>query len=118
MIYLIAQVALFLLLAVVLGVLLGRWFWGRQGQEPVEFDETREMIEGKRRLDQCHNENVKLRRELKQSKDNLDRIDQHASMGDDGHLASQLEAANAQIQALMDDVQVRDDMISALEKNT
>lgn len=117
MLYLISQIALFLALAVILGVISGWWFWGRNAAvaDPV-LDEDKALIDSKRRLDQCISENAKLRREGKRYKEDLDRL-QKSEPADEHHLTEQLEAANAQIQALMDDVQMRDDMILALEKN-
>ena len=117
MIFLITQIAFFLLLATLIGVGLGWWFAkSKNNAEPI-YDEDVAMIENKRRLDQCHKENAKLRREAKQYKEQLEKIKAQAEIGDDEGLAEKLEAANAQIQALMDDVQMRDDMIAALEKN-
>jgi len=114
MIYLIAQIAVFLLLAALMGVLLGWWFWGRQQAELS--DNSEELIEGKRRLERCHNKNAKLRRELKQCRDDLDKLSHQIEVGDKTELLHQLEDANAQIQALMEDVQMRDDMIIVLQK--
>ena len=114
MIYLITQIALFLLIAVMLGVFIGwKFLAGKQGA--VEADETEALIASKRRLDQCHQENAKLRRASRQQKDELEKMTKQMKMADSNELASELEAANAQIQALMDDVQMRDDMITALE---
>lgn len=115
MIYLITQIALYLLLAVLFGVLIGwKFFAGKQA--PVELDESEALIASKRRLDQCHRENAKLRRSAKRQKDELEKITKQMEVTDGSELASELEAANAQIQALMEDVQMRDDMIAALEK--
>jgi septal ring factor EnvC (AmiA/AmiB activator) len=116
MIYLIAQIALFLLLAVLSGVLVGWWFWGRK-QCIEQPDNSEEIIEGKRRLDQCHNKNAKLSRDLKQCRDDLDKLSHQIEVGDKAELLCQLEDANAQIQALMEDVQMRDDMIIVLQKH-
>lgn len=115
MIYLTMQIALFLLVAVVLGVFIG-WIFLAAKHEKVEPDQNEDLIASKRRLDQCHQENAKLRRASKQHKDELERINKQAAIGEGNNLATELEAANAQIQALMEDVQVRDDMITALEK--
>jgi len=109
------QIALFLLLAMVIGIFIGWRFIGSKPEE-AEVDQSEELIASKRRLDQCHRENAKLRRASKQHKDELEKINKQMAMEGDADIAAQLEAANAQIQALMDDVQMRDDMITALEK--
>lgn len=116
MVYLITQIALFLLLAVLMGLFIGWWFWARGEQPVAESSNDIEVIESKRRLDQCHRENAKLRREGKQYKDDLDRLNARIAMDDDGDLAAKLDVANAKIQALMEDVQMREDTIAVLEK--
>lgn len=117
MAYLVAEIALFLLIAVVLGVLVG-WLVGKQKEQTApSYDDDIEVLEGKRRLDRCHREKAVLRRERKQYKEDFEKLNKQASMGDNDNLIATLDAANAQIQALMDDVQIRDDMITALEKN-
>jgi len=98
-----------------IGVLIG-WKFSGGKQRVEEIDESEELIASKRRLDRCHRENSKLRRACKQQKDKLEQMSKKAELGSDTEMAAQLEAANAQIQALMDDVQMRDDMITALEK--
>ncbi len=117
MFYLIAQIASFLLIATVLGVGLGWWFAKNKQPAEIEYDEDKALIEHKHRLDKCHKENAKLRREAKQHKEQLEKLNAQINIAGDDNLAEKLEAANAQIQALMDDVQMRDDMIIALEKD-
>lgn len=117
MTYLVIEIALFLLIAVVLGVLVGWWLGKRNKHVAPSYDSDIEVLEGKRRLDRCHREKVVLRRERKQYKEELEKLNKQKSMGDNDNLIATLDAANAQIQALMDDVQMRDDMITALEKN-
>ncbi len=116
MIFLIIQIAFFLLLATLIGIGLGWWFAKNKNNDKFLYDKDVAMIENKRRLDQCHKENAKLRREAKQYKEQLEKVEAQVKMSNDVNLAEKLEVANARIQALMDEVQIRDDMISALEK--
>lgn len=118
MIYLVAQISLFILIATLLGALLGWWFRGRkQGESASSFDEH--SLEDKRRLEQCRREAAALRREAKAQQEMIDRFSHQKSSAphsDDGHLRTQLENAQAKISALMEEVQLRDDTILALQK--
>ncbi|HHC74742.1 MAG TPA: hypothetical protein ENK78_06680 [Thiothrix sp.] len=122
MIYLVAQISLFILIATLLGALLGWWFRGRkQGEMRSSFDEH--SLEDKRRLEQCRREAAALRREAKAQQEMIDRFSRQKgsatrSNPDDSHLRTQLETAQAKITALMEEVQLRDDTIIALQKDT
>jgi len=116
MIYLIAQIALFLLLAILMGVATGWWFWGRGRVESSDY--SGELIESKRRLELCNSKSAQLRRELKQCNDDSDKLNHQLEAGDKEELLLELEDASAQIQALMEDVQMRDDMIVVLQQNS
>ncbi|MGV6810587.1 MAG: hypothetical protein ACWA5U_12015 [bacterium] len=120
MIYLVAQISLFILIATLLGALLGWWFRGRkQGEIRSSFDEH--SLEDKRRLEQCRREAAALRREAKAQQEMIDRFSRHKGSAtrshDDSHLRTQLENAQAQIMVLMEEVQLRDDTIIALQKD-
>lgn len=114
MVYLITQITLFIFIAAALGVILGWWFWGKKAITGIPLDE--ESIETKRKLEQCRRESAALRREAKAQQETIDRFSRQKVELNDESIAAQLESAQARIQALLDEVQLRDDTIHALQK--
>lgn len=114
MVYLITQISLFIFIAAGLGVILGWWFWGKKTPTSTSLDE--ESIEAKRKLEQCRRESAALRREAKAQQETIDRFSRQKVEINDESVSAQLESAQARINALLDEVQLRDDTIHALKK--
>ncbi|MEE9351176.1 MAG: hypothetical protein V3U78_02855 [Thiotrichaceae bacterium] len=114
MIYLALQMALYLILAALAGVGIGWWSNQlRNRSHSVETSiEEEDVFAIKNRLDTCFDDNAKLRRELKSNKNQLqkhtkDKISVENSASD---------SLREKIEVLMDDLQLRDDTISVLER--
>lgn len=117
MLYLIGQISGILLLATLMGLALGWWSRGlRLPQSTVDsIPMSLDPFESRHRLEQCHQENAELRRELKESKEKLERLQERLSDIDDDDVVSRLQSANDRLEALLQDIQWRDDTIAALE---
>ncbi len=125
MFYLVSQMALFLVLAAIAGVGVGWWLYylryqpqfvdGNESASPgsreQQQDRQREddIFAIKRRLDQCFDENAKLRRDLKSAQ----KASVHAGNGSDTTTDAALQD---KFKVLLEDLQLRDDTILALEK--
>ena len=115
MLYLALQMAFLLVISALIGVVVG-WWVNRFKQKPVvEFDDTgrdEDLYALKNRLDKCFDDNAALRRDLKNKETQVASSDSQSENGDEkSHGALKVE-----LQALMDDLQLRDDTITALEK--
>ncbi len=117
--YLVLQMALYLILAALAGVGVGWWFNHlRNRSQAVELqtiqsiDENEDAFSIKNRLDKCFDDNAQLRRELKLSNEQLQKMSKSNIPEPAGSKNTLLE----KIQVLMDDLQLRDDTILALEK--
>lgn len=119
MLYLIGQITIFLVIATLGGLVLGWWGRGlRQHQLPITaLPVTPDPFEARSRLEQCHRDNANLRRDLKEAADHLVKVQaQLASVGSDTELVVRLQAAEERVNALLQDLQWRDDTIAALER--
>ena len=114
MFYLIVQMALYLILATLAGVGIGWWINELRGkpQTTEMLIEDDNLIAIKRRLDQCFDDNAKLRRDLKASKQSS----RKHFPGNETTGETSTETLNEKIKVLMDDLQLRDDTLSALER--
>jgi len=120
MFYLVSQVALLLLVAVVAGVLLGWWFH-RVAVDVVAGDDEvhgSDFFDARSRLEQCHRDNATLRRELQDANGQIQQFSKRLdnASGDEQGTLARLEAAEAKAVALMEDLQLRDDTIAVLER--
>lgn len=117
MLYLIGQIGVMLLFATLLGLMLGWWSRGlQQPQSTIDsIPASLDPFEARRRLEQCHQENAELRREYKESKEKLERLQERLSNMDDDDVVSRLQSTNERLEALLQDIQWRDDTIAALE---
>ncbi len=113
MIYLVLHMAIYLILAALAGVGIGWWFNQMRNNSPAieELDEE-DVFAIKHRLDKCFDDNAKLRRELKSSNHHL----QQTAKNIDSDNTSSPETLKEKIKVLMDDLQLRDDTISVLER--
>ncbi len=114
MFYLVSQMALFLVLAAAAGVVAGWWLYRihyrihrislSDGSAMTDSDD---MFTVKRRLDNCFDDNTKLRRELKSARKQLS-----------NHTAESVTDGTDEdrVKVLLDDLQLRDDTILALER--
>ena len=68
-------------------------------------------------LEQCHRDNATLRRDLKEAEERAEKL--HTRMENSSHqdsdMLERLEMYEIRVQALMDDLQMRDDTIAVLE---
>jgi len=115
MVYLIAQISLFILIATTLGVVLGWWFRGKQSTVDTRIELNEQ--DHKRRLEQCRKEAAALRREAKAQQETIDRFSRHKTDIDENTIAMELDNAQAKIKALLEELQLRDDTIAALQRD-
>lgn len=120
--------AFLLLVSALAGVIIG-WWAKRVSQPNRETNEEMlasdamqtqdEVYTLKHKLDKCFDENASLRRDIKTKQTQLNRLnaryEQSAENGDDSNNVA-LDALYDKVKALMDDLQLRDDTILALEK--
>lgn len=128
MLYLAIQMAFLLLVSALVGVIIG--WWAKRVSQPSreELEEALasdamqtndEIYTLKHKLDKCLDENASLRRDVKTKQTQLNRLNtrygQSAEDNDDSGTTS-VDALYDKVKALMDDLQLRDDTILALEK--
>jgi septal ring factor EnvC (AmiA/AmiB activator) len=78
---------------------------------------TPDPFEARSRLEQCHRDNANLRRDLKDAADHLTKVQaQLDAVSGDTDLVVRLQAAEDRVNALLQDLQWRDDTIAALER--
>ena len=119
MLYLIGQIFFVVLLAVGAGLLTGWWFRGLVTEvrhETVRDELGNDPFGARSRLEQCHRDNATLRRDLKQSQDELEHLKRIGKLAVDEDIMERLGATEARMDALLQDLQQRDDTIAALEK--
>ncbi len=122
MFYLITQIAVVVALAVLVGLMIGWWTRGKLPGGAAGILSAKNLpddpFDARFRLEQCHRDNSILRRDLKEAESKLEklqsRIDNTDHTNDD--MLERMETAEIRMQALLDDLQVRDDTIAALER--
>lgn len=120
MFYLVSQIALILTISVLAGMVIG---WWARGNLPnlTALHPTKELpddpFDARFRLEQCHRDNAALRRDIKESEEKYDKLQSRLSHNEqtDSDMLEQLETAEVRVQALLEDLQLRDDTIAALE---
>lgn len=122
MLYLTMQILLFIILATLLGLGLGWWSRGLMAdirkEESYTADNEGEVdpFAARSRLEQCHKDNADLRRDLKTLEEQLAHYERTKHLyQEDADLMEQVKAAELRAEALMDDIQARDDTIAILE---
>lgn len=121
MIYLASQMALFLVLAALTGVIVGWWSnrlrnratVATQTVEHVDEPTEEDVFAIKKRLDKCFDDNAKLRRDLKANNQQVEVLSKKQE-NIDGSVS--VDHLNDKIVVLMDDLQMRDDTILVLER--
>ncbi|UOG92734.1 MAG: hypothetical protein L3K52_03150 [Candidatus Thiothrix sulfatifontis] len=118
MFYLTIQIALLLALAVVSGLAIGWWAGNKTAQSHTLAPETvDDPFDARFRLEQCHRENATLRRDLKEAEERAEKLTarlENSTQPDDDVL-ERLETYEIRVQALLEDLQMRDDTIAVLE---
>ena len=117
MLYLIVQIAFLLLIAVAAGAGVGWWIRSFVGTHHPAQDVLDDPFDARFRLEQCHRDNAALRRDLKDMGERADKLQNrldHIENLDTSSLEQQ-EAYEIRIQALLEDLQLRDDTIAGLE---
>ncbi len=117
MVFLILQMAFLLIIALSIGVILGWWLNKLKVKQAIAdatptIDATqREQLALKSQLNKCLDESAMLRRDLKMAKENLSKLKNSKEVNKD-----QTENNNLaeKYNVLMDDLQIRDDMILSL----
>lgn len=115
MLYLASQMIVFISLAVLFGLFVGWWFFRVYSNNQSYYNEAvsnDDIVAVKHRLDNCFDENVILRRDLKSSRDKLSKL----SEVDDESTQGSRSELNEKIKVLLEDLQMRDDTILVLEK--
>ena len=119
MFYLILQIAFILAIATLAGLGAGWWLRGKTGDVTSALREPPEdPFDARFRLEQCHRDNATLRRELKEAEKLAEKL-QHRlenTSNSDADVLERLEAYEIRVQALMEDLQMRDDTIAVLER--
>ncbi|PID49240.1 MAG: hypothetical protein CR991_07610 [Proteobacteria bacterium] len=121
MIYLVGQIFLIIWVAAFIGLILGWWSRGltETAQEtvlPMPSDTELDPFGARTRLEQCHRDNASLRRELHDVQQQLVQWKQADELAQRGDVLEQLQQNEARINALMDDLQERDDTIAILKQ--
>jgi len=115
MIYLVSQMALYLILAALAGVGLGWWSNHLRNKPQItewSVSEDEDNFTLKSRLDKCFDDNAKLRRDLNSGNLQLKKM----SKGNHSDNTRSSDSLVEKIKVLMDDLQLRDDTILVLEK--
>lgn len=120
MFYLITQIVFFLIIAVLTGMAIGWWLHSKTQPSKLPFDNdlSEDPFDARFRLEQCHRDNATLRRDLKESEEQLEKLQhrlEHTEHTDDDVL-ERLETSEIRVQALLEDLQSRDDTIAILER--
>ena len=119
MFYLILQIAFILAVATLAGLGVGWWLRGKTGEVTSALRDTPEdPFDARFRLEQCHRDNSTLRRDLKEAEELAEKL-QHRlenTSSSDADVLERLEAYEIRVQALMEDLQMRDDTIAVLER--
>jgi Tfp pilus assembly protein PilO len=114
------QILLVVVVATLLGLLLGWWSRGlmadMQPEDGYTSDEDIDPFGARSRLEQCHRDNAELRRDMKELEEQLEQMERVESLGrEESDLVEQLKAAELRAEALLEDIQARDDTIAILE---
>ena len=116
MFFLVLQMAFLLVIALTIGVILGWWLNKLKTRQLIaDANPTIDATQGqqfalKNQLNKCFEDNAVLRRELKTARENAEKA--KISTTNDQHDENLQEKFNV----LLDDLQLRDDTISALTK--
>ncbi|SDZ93358.1 hypothetical protein SAMN05660964_00555 [Thiothrix caldifontis] len=119
MFYLTIQIAFLLTLAIFIGVAIGWWVANKIKQSPTLPQETSDNpFDARFRLEQCHRENATLRRDLKETEERAEKLNARLdnSTQHDDNVLERLETYEIRLEALMEDLQMRDDTIAVLEQ--
>jgi chromosome segregation ATPase len=118
MFYLTLQIAFLLTIAVLIGLALGWWVRSKTTQSHSLTQETSDNpFDARFRLEQCHRDNAALRRDLKEAEERAEKLSTRMenSTQQDTDVLERLETYEIRLQALMEDLQMRDDTIAVLE---
>ena len=119
MLYLIGQILVIVLVATFAGLGLGWWSRGLMADlrpQATESESETDPFGARSRLEQCHRDNAALRRDLRETAEQLEQMQKAKELTREGDMVGRLQAAEVRAQALLDDLQVRDDTIAVLEK--
>ena len=123
MLFLILQMAFLLVIALSIGLILGWWLNKLKTKQAIEqANPTLEATQGqhfalKSQLDKCFDEKTALHLELKSVKDCLSKGKKSQVTDEKEENNSELELElQEKINVLMEDLQLRDDIISSLRK--
>ena len=119
MFYLTIQIAFLLTIASFIGLAVG-WFLCNktaQSRRTLIPETSENPFDARFRLEQCHRDNATLRRDLKEAQELTEKLQTRIenSSQQDGDVLERLETYEIRVQALMDDLQMRDDTIAVLE---
>ena len=114
------QILLVIGIATLLGLFLGWWSRGLMADMQTEDGYTGgdeiDPFGARSRLEQCHRDNAELRRDLKELEDQLEQMERVEGLAqEENDLVEQLKAAELRAEALLEDIQARDDTIAILE---
>ncbi|MFZ1387394.1 MAG: hypothetical protein WBP46_12480 [Thiolinea sp.] len=84
--------------------------------QATDNQEESDPFGARSRLEQCHRDNAALRRDLRETEEQLEQMQKAKELTREGDMVGRLQAAEVRTQALLDDLQVRDDTIAVLER--
>lgn len=119
MFYLTIQIAFLLTIASFIGLAIG-WFLCNktvQSRRTLIPETSENPFDARFRLEQCHRDNATLRRDLKEAQELTEKLQTRIenSSQQDGDVLERLETYEIRVQALMEDLQMRDDTLAVLE---
>lgn len=122
MFYLITQIAVVVAVAVIVGLFIGWWTRSQLPGGATGILSAKNLpddpFDARFRLEQCHRDNSTLRRDLKEAESKVEklqaRVDNTNNTSDD--MLERMETAEIRTLALLEDLQLRDDTIAALEQ--
>ena len=119
MLYLTIQIAFLLTIASLIGLGIGWWLCNKTTQtRSTRMPETSDNpFDARFRLEQCHRDNATLRRDLKEAEERTEKLQARLenSSQQESDVLERLEMYEIRVQALMADLQMRDDTIAVLE---
>lgn len=119
MLYLTIQIAFLLTISSLIGLGIGWWLCNKTTQtRSTRMPETSDNpFDARFRLEQCHRDNATLRRDLKEAEERTEKLQARLenSSQQESDVLERLEMYEIRVQALMDDLQMRDDTIAVLE---
>ena len=102
MLYLIGQILVIVLVATFAGLGLGWWSRGLMADlrpQATESESETDPFGARSRLEQCHRDNAALRRDLRETEEQLEQMQKAKELTREGDMVGRLQAAEVRTQA-------------------